>query len=233
MKPRQLEPEWLDAMPSDHPEARRSRADLKRINAWMGHVGIMTRKFQTARSCLAPTSILEIGAGDGLFTLELARRCHRFWPGVKIIALDRQPCLSPGTIEIMSALGWPVTALAMDIRNWQPGPESHDLIVANLFLHHLDFDDLETLFQKAALSSRCFIALEPRRMRWPKIGATLLALLGCNRVTRHDGLASIKAGFYGDELTNLWPKDNQWRLEERRGGLFSHLFFAIKKPAAP
>jgi hypothetical protein len=49
-------------------------------------------------------------------------------------------------------------------------------------------------------------------------------------VTRHDAVLSVRAGFAGRELSALWPSADGWKLEERRAGLFSHLFVAHRAP---
>jgi hypothetical protein len=45
-------------------------------------------------------------------------------------------------------------------------------------------------------------------------------------VTRHDAEASVRAGFCGRELSELWPKSDAWVLTERAAWPFSHLFVA-------
>jgi hypothetical protein len=98
--------------------------------------------------------------------------------------------------------------------------------VANLFLHHFSDTDLAELLELSATQSRCLVALEPRRSARAWLGSWSLGLLGCNRVTRHDAPASVRAGFARTELSDLWPSASRWRLEEKPVGLFSHLFVA-------
>src|ERR1700733_4212257 len=50
------------------------------------------------------------------------------------------------------------------------------------------------------------------------------ALAG-NEVTRHDAVASVRAGFTGRELSRLWP-DGHWRLREALALPFTHVFSA-------
>jgi hypothetical protein len=53
----------------------------------------------------------------------------------------------------------------------------------------------------------------------------MLGAIGCNDVTRHDAVASVRAGFRDGQLSALWPA-GPWKLTERGAGLFSHLFVA-------
>ena len=57
-------------------------------------------------------------------------------------------------------------------------------------------------------------------------GFDLVVVLGANAVTREDAVLSVRAGFTGHELTDLWPRDAGWACREHAAGLFSHLFMA-------
>jgi hypothetical protein len=100
------------------------------------------------------------------------------------------------------------------------------MVFANLFLHHFPEPDLAALLRRAAARTNLFIACEPRRSALGLAVARWLRLFGCNEVTRHDAVISVRAGFAGRELSALWPADNQWQLSEQRAGLFSHCFIA-------
>jgi hypothetical protein len=52
--------------------------------------------------------------------------------------------------------------------------------------------------------------------------------LGANDVTRHDAVASVRAGFRGREISGLWPQAApDWRLSEHAVFPFTHLFQAM------
>jgi len=101
-----------------------------------------------------------------------------------------------------------------------------DAIVANLFLHHLDADSLRRLFALAAVRAPLFIACEPRRSVPALWASRLVGVIGCNDVTRHDAVISVRAGFAGKELSALWPADGGWSLIEKAAPPFSHVFVA-------
>ena len=71
-----------------------------------------------------------------------------------------------------------------------------------------------------------FVAVEPRRAVWPMFCSRLLWTIGCNSVTRHDAVVSVRAGFFGNELSMLWTDKKNWQLTEQSAGPFSHLFIA-------
>ncbi len=105
------------------------------------------------------------------------------------------------------------------------GDGSLMLGVANLFLHHLDDASLTRLFALAAQRSRTLAACEPRRSALALAASRLLWFIGCNDVTRHDAVVSVRAGFVDGELSSLWA-NKQWNLTERSAPPFSHLFVA-------
>jgi hypothetical protein len=108
---------------------------------------------------------------------------------------------------------------------------SIDVVTANLFLHHFSAPDLARLFSRIAQLTRLFVGCEPRRSALALGGSRMLWAVGCNEVSRHDAVASVRAGFAGNELSALWPRDGRWQLAERPAGLFSHSFVALRDEA--
>ena len=202
-----LEPEWLDVLPHEDPRAVRSRRDLVRVNSLMGNVRIVARELACVKDL---RSVVEIGAGDGSFLRAVLRRLGS--PRIEVHLVDRQPL---GTITA-------------DVFDWLSDPAGLrvDAIVANLFVHHFETAQIRRMFALIAGRTRTFVACEPRRSTTALAGARLLGLMGCNDVTRHDAVVSVRAGFTRAELTALWPSTNGWRCEERRRGLFSHSLVA-------
>ena len=93
-------------------------------------------------------------------------------------------------------------------------------------LHHFNDDVLRGLFASARKLAPVFIATEPRRNAAALAACSLLKLIGVNDVTMHDAAASVRAGFAGNDLTALWPSDQETRFKERRFGPFTHAFVA-------
>jgi hypothetical protein len=231
---RRLEPEWLDELPSDDPRAMRSRRDIKRLNALMRHGGIMARALLRRDGTYIPRTIVDLGAGDGTFSLRLAQRLARRWPNSTIILQDRQDIVAQQTIESFSALGWKAQTATSDVFDFlERAPAAgFDVITANLFLHHFPQEQLAVLLKKAAKLARVFIACEPRRARLTVRISRALWVIGCNDVSVHDAVVSARAGFAGQELSSLWPHQGQWDVHEWSAALFSHCFLA-KRAAQP
>jgi len=199
MNHRLVEPEILDRLACDDPEAVRARKDLRLINWVMGNerwiCGVVARRPEAAAR-----GIVEWGAGSGSLATSLTRRL----PGVPVCACDlvaRPPGLD-------SRVEW----RQEDLLASATAPEG-GILVANLLLHHFDAVELPRL------GDRCrgfdvLVFCEPDRARlaqvlsfalWPWVG----------RVTRHDMPASIRAGFSSGELPALLTLDEaEWRVEE-------------------
>jgi hypothetical protein len=227
---RLVKPELLDTLPSADPRAIHSRNDLRRINAWMRSAAIMAESLEKFSPAAPSWHLTEIGAGDGNFLLSVTKQMSLCRPGAKVTLLDCQPVVASETLADFAALGWPAAVVAEDVFNWPLTAEPPGIVVANLFLHHFEDARLADLLRLVAARAELFIALEPRRARWPLFCSRLLWLIGCNAVTRHDATVSVRAGFSGHEISSLWPDNKNWRLTENAAGMFSHLFIARKNP---
>jgi len=226
--PRRVDPEWLDELPADDPRAMRSRRDLKRINGWMLQASIMTRLLLAHRDT-PPRRIVELGAGDGTFMLAVARRLAKRWPQVRLTFVDQQNIVTRGTHDAFRELGWQPESVTADVFAFLAGEERADVVTANLFLHHFSDDALRELFTSAAKLAPSFVACEPLRSPRALLGSRLLFAIGCNDVSRHDAVVSVRAGFRGSELSALWPQNGAWQLQERAALPFTHCFVARRR----
>ena len=221
-----VQSELLDTLPTADPRAVHSRRDLHRINGWMRSHAIMALALKKNWNGSAPGQITELGAGDGKFLLAVAPKISPVWPDVSVTLLDRQANVSVKTLNAFAALGWRAEVFITDVFDW-PQTDS-DIVIANLFLHHFENASLAKLLHLISQRANLFIAVEPSRSSWPVFCSRLLWIIGCNDVTRHDAVVSVRAGFSGQELSSLWPDKQNWHLTEHPAGAFSHLFIAQK-----
>src|SRR3954452_17370783 len=153
-------PELLYDLPHHDVEAVGSRKDLHRLNFWMGHAGILTTALRSMSPGKAPRRLAELGAGDGHCLLGVARRLGVAWHGSELLLVDKQNLLKPETSEGFSQAQWRVRAEAADVFDWlreREGP-THDIIVANLFLHHFSTTQLVELFGLIRRRTSLFVA---------------------------------------------------------------------------
>lgn len=224
---RHIEAEWLDRLAADEPSALSSRRDLRRLNAIMGHARLIARILSRERNLRRMHSIVDLGGGDGTFLLALARKLSLHSPALSVTIVDPRSRVTEDTLRGFETAGWKLAVIECDaIEFLNSGSPRCDVIIANLFLHHLAETSLARLLSHVAQLARLFIACEPRRGSFPLLASQLLGMIGCNHITRHDAPASVRAGFKGEELSRLWPASNEWQLEEYRAGPFSHCFVA-------
>jgi hypothetical protein len=228
---RVVEAELLDHLPPTDAQAIGSRADLRRLNFIMGHAdhvaGTLRQHLERTAFRSQPLRLMELGAGDGTFLLSLARRLAEMGLTAEATLLDRQDLVSSETRRGFEAFNWSVETVAGDVFAWlEQSFPTVDVMLANLFLHHFSDKRLAALMRLASERTNFFVACEPRRSPLALTAARLLRLIGCNEITRHDALVSVRAGFAGRELSAQWPEIGKWRRSEYPAGLFSQLFTA-------
>lgn len=200
---RVLVPEWLDDLPPDGPGAVAARADLRRINFLMGNERWILREIRSD-AALARRGIVEIGSGQGC----LLRALSDHGPAVGCDLAPRPP-------DLPDPIGWLQGDCMETLREMSGG-----VLIASLFLHHLDDTSLARLGELAGNFER-LLWVEPHRARLPLALATLLLPM-MSEVTRHDMPVSIRAGFRPGELPLLCGLGSGWKIVERtnrRGAL--------------
>lgn len=232
MRVRSVEPELIDQLPPDDPRVVQCRRDLKRANALMMHPQIMARiLYRHWGGGVSPRVLVDLGAGDGAFTLEVARRLSKDWRNVHAILLDQRAIVSDETRAGFAALNWsvePIQACALDFFT-SSRPGSVDIVTANLFLHHLRDHDLACLLARVADSTRLFAACDLRRMRLVREIGRMQWLFGAGELICHDSVLSTRASFWGQEISALWPRRDGWHLCEKAWGPFTHIFVAKRR----
>jgi hypothetical protein len=171
---RKLTPELLDHLPHDDPGALRSRADLRRINFFMGN-----ERWIAAVIPENTRHITEIGAGDG----HLLARLAGTFPQAEITAYD----LAPRPAHLPSSVKWTQGDLFA-----QAPPTHGGTLIANLFLHHFTNPQLRALGEWMRGFDTLLIN-EPLRARLPVLLGKIAAPF-IHPITRHDMRVSIEAG---------------------------------------
>ena len=63
----------------------------------------------------APSTVAEIGCGDGTLMLAAARRLAGRWPAVRLVLIDRLGLVQPRTLEAFGRLGWTAEPVVADV----------------------------------------------------------------------------------------------------------------------
>jgi len=194
---RTLQPELLDSLPPDHPDALHNRRDLRLTNRILRTHRWLVR---TLPQLVQPGErLLEIGAGTG----ELGQRLARV--GVAVDGLD----IWPRPVDWPRASTWH----RADLRQFD-GYDNYAVIIGNLIFHQFADSDLAALGAKLRRRARVVVACEPLRRRASQVLYRAIApALGANHVSLHDGHVSIAAGFRGHELADaLGLSSQEWNV---------------------
>ncbi len=217
-KHREVQPEILDSLPQDHPDALGNRRDLRLINFLMGNFRWIGRNLAKV---VNPTDTgLEIGAGDGWLGHHLGKR-NRLPATVRIDGLDlwQRPSLWP------ESWGWrreDITAFSDFGR--------YNFVLANLILHQFEDRELREIGRRLRNGPRLILACEPRRHPLHLKQFQLLKPFRLNRVSWHDGEVSIRAGFRDNELPRLLGlEEDRWKIRCRNSFLGACRMVAVRR----
>jgi len=190
LRGRVLAPEILDTLPEE--QARRSLADLTRINRrWGGHSTLR----HLLRENVQPDetfTMLDVGAASG----DMGDCVRRWYPGGRVTSLDRIPS------HLKTASGW---RIAGDAFHLPLRPKSFDFVFCSLFLHHFTNEEIVRLlegFGEVARRAVLVIDLERHPIAYYFLPWSQW-LFGWDPVTVNDGPISVEAAFRADELEDL------------------------------
>jgi len=230
---RRVQPELLDSLPPDHPDALHNRRDLRFFNAVMGNFRWFAR---TLREHLRPGDrLLELGAGEG----DLGKRLGRDDLRVVLSApakTDDPEVVPPENNHPRQNGGnripmqncrytgldlWPRPANWPEAWGWRredlttfPDYGQFDVILGNLILHQFEDAVLAALGRRWREHARLLVFCEPVRRPLHLRQLPLARLAGINHVSRHDARVSIEGGFSDAELPRLLGVDQPpWRVE--------------------
>ena len=92
---------------------------LSRDSIRSGHLrGLMEGALRSAVNGGVPRRLVELGAGDGAFMLQLARQFAPRWPGLCLTLVDQQRLVTPQTRGAFSELGWSLECIQADAFDW-------------------------------------------------------------------------------------------------------------------
>lgn len=183
-------PELLDDDLGTPDEVRDSLLDLRGINRKFGGFASIRHLIESVarryhRSFL---ELLDVAGGTGDVVLnasqELANRVQ-----LRATILDRALTHMNGTREKF-------TRVAGDAISLPFASGSFDLVSCNLFLHHLEPEQIAVFFNEALRVARlAVIASDIRRNRFHWIAAHIGKLKYRSRLTRHDAPVSIRRAY--------------------------------------
>ncbi|MBI2686437.1 MAG: methyltransferase domain-containing protein [Acidobacteria bacterium] len=190
---RTLRPELMDQAPAADVAA--NLRDLARINRWLGGNWILARLLEPYLRANPASRILDAGAADGATLQWLSKR----FPHARMTALD--------SAERLLRRGGGERVVA-DVSNWPIAPNSVDIVICSLFLHHFPDDAVRRIlanFEDAARVAVIAVDLHRHRLAGAFLPITR-PFARWHPLTVHDGVISVNAAFTPAEMRNLAPR---------------------------
>lgn len=191
----------------DHPEAdarlvEATLADIARVNTLLGGRGAAAFGLELVMAGLAPgstLSLLDVGAGAGDVVRHLVRRARARSIELRPVALERHRaaarlCRESGLATLLADGG------TLPVRD-----RSIDVALASQLLHHLSRGSATRLVTELSRVARLGVVIaDLRRSPVAAAGIWVAAqVLGLHRVTRDDGVTSVRRGFTPRELGDV------------------------------
>jgi 2-polyprenyl-3-methyl-5-hydroxy-6-metoxy-1,4-benzoquinol methylase len=203
---RRFDPNTLELMDRPQPvsaELERDLDNLRKLNRWFGSYSLIKFFLRRWLKPGARLRILDLATGSGDIPRLIADYAHDIGAEVRIDALDQQPA----TLQIATKLSAAYPSISFiegNILEWG-APDTYDIVLCTLALHHFSEDDAVQVLHQCAELSRRFVLVSDLRRGWVgTIGVHFLtATLFREPMTKFDGRLSMARSFSSSELSEL------------------------------
>lgn len=192
----------MDDPDLDRGEHERALVALSRVNRVSGTAGRIIRVLSRIPGGRV-LRVLDVGCGGGDVVIRVARWAAREGRGVELVGLDRSEVALEHARRAAEGARTGIDFVQADaVASFPPGP--WDLVVINLFLHHLPDPEIVALLQEVRREADRLLAQDLIRGRLGYLLAwSGMRLLSRSRVGHVDGPLSVRAGFRPRELLAL------------------------------
>jgi 2-polyprenyl-3-methyl-5-hydroxy-6-metoxy-1,4-benzoquinol methylase len=226
VRQRRLQPEIMDQPDLDrglHVEALRG---LERINLVSGSARLLWPALERLARQAGPAGlrVLDVATGAGDVPLRLWRRARRTGLPLRIDGCDRSDCALNHARRRAREQQADVRFFEWDALGG-PLPESYDVLISSLFLHHLADEEAVGLLRRMGWAARRLVLindLERSLAGWffAYLGTRVLS---ASPVVHTDGTLSVAAAFTRQEALNLAHRAGLWGATVQRRWPFRFL----------
>jgi ubiquinone/menaquinone biosynthesis C-methylase UbiE len=199
---RVVTPELLDEDLGTPDEVRDSLLDLRGINQKFGGFRSIAHllKFIAERRNKNRLTFLDVAGGAGDVAHEVSRELSSHAILLNATVLDR-------ATSHMNHNGLQIARVAADALELPFASDSFDVVGCNLFLHHLEEQEMLRFFRDALRVARvAVIASDLRRNRFHWVAAYAGRITYRSRLTRNDAPASVRRAYTIDEIKVIAPR---------------------------
>lgn len=201
---RQRQAEWMDAPDADPDQLRRSLRFIRRVNFLFGYTRATLshfKRFSKGWSSGQTIRILDVATGSADVPKAIIRWASHAGFDVRVVGID----LHARTVAEAAAghLNPRLSIARADAMCLPFADGAFDYALTNMFLHHLDDDQVVTVLREMCRVARRGIVVadlsrNARAFRWISL-FTLLA----NPMVRHDARVSVAQAFTQAEILEL------------------------------
>jgi ubiquinone/menaquinone biosynthesis C-methylase UbiE len=209
--------EALDAPTLDPATARATLADIATANLLFGGQSAVTwgvERLLEGRPPPAALRVLDVGAGLGDVLVHLQHRFEREGVRVEPLALDWHRTAT----TVTGARGLP--SIAADALALPIADRSVDIVIASQLLHHFSPKAARDVIRELDRVARLGVVIADIRRTFVAAWGIWIAavLLGFHRVSRRDGVLSVRRGFTLRDLASLTEEAGVSAAVHRRPG---------------
>ena len=201
---RRREAEWIDQPQADPHLLRKSLTYIRRINALLGYTRSTLshlKRFSREWTAGETIRIIDLATGSADIPRAILRWAARRRFDVRVVGVD----LHPRTAEVAAHgnADRRLTIVRADVLELPFADDSFDYAITNMFLHHLDEDQVvRVLREMNRVARRGIIAADLVRNRRAYAWIVLFTLWA-NAMVKHDARASVAQAFNRNEILAL------------------------------
>ena len=217
---RRRQPERMDDPGLPVQLHRQALKGLARLNRVSGIARVLFGELRQVARAIPdrPLRVLDVACGGADVLIACARRAAREGLQFQFTGCDRSSTALEAASEAARHHGCSDCRFYCHDILAEELPESYDVVMNALFLHHLDEDEVVTAVSHMAAAARRRLLIDDLlRSRF----GYWLARLACHALTRSpvvhfDGPVSVQAAFSEAELATLLPQAVPWNWQFRR-----------------
>ena len=201
---RQRQAEWMDAPDADPDQLRRSLRFIRRVNFLFGYTRATLSHFKRFSKRWKPGQtirILDVATGSADVPKAILRWASRAGFDVRVVGID----LHAKTVAEAAAgnVDSRLTVVRADAMCLPFATGAFDYALTNMFLHHLDDEQVVTVFREMSRVARQGVVMaDLNRDAWAYRWINLFTLLA-NPMVRHDARVSVRQAFTQAEILAL------------------------------
>ena len=202
--PRQRQAELMDDPALDPDEHHSALRGLQRINQWSNSVKTIWQPISELAGEIGPIRVLDVATGGGDIPIRLWQMAKQLGLPINVDGCDFSPVAIAHAQAAAREAGVDVHFFQADVLHDQ-FPNDYDVVIASLFIHHLDPQQVIGLIRSMAQPPRRLVVINDLvrgRAAWwfTRIGTWLLSR---SRVVHVDGPRSVQGAYTMAEISDL------------------------------